>query len=208
MTTVATPAAVIPSQRTPKKPALPWFTGDVCGIAARLRTAVAERPDGDCVQAVVYIEAIQEQERLSAPRKGQLTAAVLQALWMVRNWDAPLAEPPADWHPPAAELSPLPPPPAVELGQDVPAAAATGAGQADAALEPAVQELAAVERGDVEAIARGLRVQARARPDGECVRAIALIEAIHDDESLPAAVQAARTVAVIAAVREVRGWLP
>jgi hypothetical protein len=187
MTTVPK-TAVIPAQRS-NTASLPWFTGDVSAIAARLRAAASERPDGDCVQAVTYIEAIQEHAKLSGAAKARLTAAVIEAVQLVRGWDAPLAV--DDAEPTAA--------PAVDAPAEAP----------EAGPVP-VQE--AIERGDVPAIAAHLRAgrdryqEASAyRPDGDCFEAIVLIEGIHD-RTLPAAEKNRRTVAVLAAVRAVRGW--
>jgi len=193
MTTVPK-TAVIPAQRSTAS--LPWFTGDVPAIAARLRAAAAERPDGDCVQAVIYLEAIQDNARLSGAAKVRLTAAVLEAVQLVRGWDAPLAVEAADSATPADTAG-------------VPYVDALSAPAAAAAEVAPVQE--AIERGDVPAIAVHLRAgrdrDQEARPDGDCFAAIVLIEAIHD-KTLPAAEKNRRTVAVLAAVRAVRGWAP
>ncbi len=194
MATVSAAAAAIPSQRSRKTPALPWFTGDVPAIVARLRAAALERPDGDAVQAVIYIEGIQEHPRLSAPAKARLTAAVLQAVQLVRGWDAPMAEPPADWQPPCGEW-----PDAPQQDQVV------APGSCPAPADEDAVAAAAVTRGDVAEIAVGLLEHARARPEGDCVRALVLLSAIHA-EDLPAAELNRRTVAVLAAVRQVRGW--
>jgi hypothetical protein len=164
-------------------PKLPWFHGDVAGITARLRAAVTpDRPDGDCVQAVMYMEAIAEQPGLSAARRARLTAAVVEAVQLVRGWvsEPSVGEPvPVDVE---AE------PPAAEQAEDVPTS--------DLVLA-----------GDATAVAVRLSHVAETRPDGECVEAVRLIEAIHLQGLAPdETVRATNTV--LKAVRIVRGWAP
>jgi hypothetical protein len=173
MSNVPKPGAV-PVQRA-GIPQTPWFTGDVPALAARLRDAAVSRTDGDCVQAVIYIEAIQEHPRLSTPARARLTAAVLSALQQTRGWDAPLAVP---GELPGAMLDPADRP----AGENPP-------------------------DGEVAAIATELRAHTADRPAGDCVQALLYIEAIHDAD-IPAAEKCQRTMAVIAAVRRLRDWVP
>jgi hypothetical protein len=174
----------IPAQRRGTA-ALPWFTGDVTAIAARLRAEASVRVDGDCVQAVIFIEAIQEEPKLSAPRKAHLTAAVLEAVQLVRGWAAPLAEP-VD-HPFAA----------LDRADEQPAP-----GPADL---PAEQS--APDPDGVEALTAQLQHAEADRPEGSCVQAIVLIEAIHCRDVTPAEM-VRLTGVVLAAVRAARGWMP
>jgi hypothetical protein len=165
-------------------PKLPWFHGEVHEITVRLRAAVTpDRPDGDCVQAVMYIEAIAEQPGLSAARRARLTAAVVEAVQLVRGW---VSEPIAG-EPVPVDADPVPVP-VVELVDEVP-----------------VAQLAV--SGDVVSIVGHLDHAANARPDSECVVAIRLIEAIHE-RGLAAMETVRLTGAVLQAVRHVRGWAP
>jgi hypothetical protein len=236
--TTLTSAAAVPSQRSrPKKPAwrsLPHFTGDVAGIAAALRREAAARPDGDCVQAVIMIEAIQDNEHLAAAAKARLTAVVIAAVQLVRGWDAPLAvdEPPVAGLPVDPESLPAGNSSREEVGADgcgcpvtveMTAAGADVDGtervehragcwnapavDAGVAAEHRAQALEAVELGDTSAVAFRLAQAGQGRPGGECVEAVALIARICDGSVPMSAVECNRRVmVVIDAVERARRW--
>lgn len=239
MTTLTSTAAV-PSQRSrPKRPSwrgLPHFTGDVAGIAAALRKEASVRTDGDCVRAVMYVEAIQENEHLTAAAKARLTAAVIAAVQRVRGWDAPLAVEDAavaglpadpDPRPVAAEQTVV-----AETGERVEVGADGCGCPITAEIRPngssidgtervehrprcgnhliltdAGAALEAVARGDAAAVAWRLGRARLARPEGDCVEAIALIEAVCDDQQdLSPAARNQRVMVVLEAVWTVREW--
>lgn len=220
-------AAVIPRQRR----GTPAFRGDVAELAGRLRAEAGLRPDGDCVLAIIWIEAIQEERGLSAARRVELTAAVLEAVGVVRGWDAPLAGP-VD-HPLAGEYQPDERPP-VAPAEPVHMVYAdggrlcggTGPGSLvwrevtcqgcitelhshEPSREPAAsgRDVVVSAAGDVAELAERLQAAEAARPDGSCVEAIVLIEAIHAGDAPPAE-KVRLTGAVLAAVRAARGWTP
>lgn len=195
---------------------LPWLTGDATGIAELLRVArTTDRPDGASTQAVRLIADICERPGLSSARRTRLTAAVVEAARLVREEPAPAGETPAE----SGDR--------VEIGADgcgcpiteeqrANGSSIEGTERVDhrpkcwALLAKPVDENGGY-RGDdpdgAQAITARLQRAEAAGPDGSCVEAIVLIEAIHSRDAPPAE-KVRLTGVVLAAVREVRGWTP
>lgn len=203
----------VPKARATPKPERqwPWWTGDVVQLVELLRGYAASSPGLDAVQAVVWIEAIHADTHRATGPKRRLILAVLEAARIVREdsstaVDARAVAIAGAWAPKTAPGDPEPPAePETTAGTPAPSLDDSITGGLIAVLDEGAAA-AAVEAGDVDPLIGKLREAAARQANGDCVRALQLLQALYDGPPSLGFALVRQTEDVLDAVRMVRGW--